>query len=308
MLLPRDDRHSPLTVPIGFVDCPFEQRRDPLVAELAGAAGNIAVVGAPRSGKSTALRTLVMALATTHSPSDVQFYCLDFGGGALSSLRSLPHVGSVAGTARCRPVQAHRRGDGVPDARTGGAVSPPWHRLDGRLPATAGRRRPRDRGRPFRRRVPRRRRMGHAAPGVRQPRRSDHCACRSGSFVRCARRGRGFAVGGDAPGAQGPDRNPHRTAARRPCRLRDGPQAGPAAHREPARTRHHPRWARDGDCAAAPGRDRGRRGPDPGGGGWRPEAEKSMGRAVGTSDRTSAGSVSTITPSLRRPAGLLRRW
>ena len=97
MLIPRDDRHSPLTVPIGIVDCPYEQRREPLVAELAGAEGNIAVVGAPHSGKSTVLRTLVMALATTHSPSDVQFYCLDFGGGALSSLRSLPHVGSVAG-------------------------------------------------------------------------------------------------------------------------------------------------------------------------------------------------------------------
>ena len=97
MLIPRDDRHPPLTVPIGVIDCPYEQRREPLVAELAAAAGNIAVVGAPRSGKSTALRTLVMALATTHSPSDVQFYCLDFGGGALSSLRSLPHVGLVAG-------------------------------------------------------------------------------------------------------------------------------------------------------------------------------------------------------------------
>lgn len=97
MMIPKDDRYPPLTVPIGVVDCPYEQRREPLVAELAAAEGNIAVVGAPRSGKSTALRTLVMALATTHSPSELQFYCLDFGGGALSSLRSLPHVGSVAG-------------------------------------------------------------------------------------------------------------------------------------------------------------------------------------------------------------------
>ena len=97
MVIPRDESIQPLTVPIGVIDCPYEQRRDLLVAELAAAAGNIAVVGAPRSGKSTALRTLVMALATTHSPSDVQFYCLDFGGGALSSLRPLPHVGSVAG-------------------------------------------------------------------------------------------------------------------------------------------------------------------------------------------------------------------
>ena len=88
---------APLTVPIGLIDRPFEQRRDLLIAELAGAAGNVAVVGGPRSGKSTALRTLVLALAATHDPADVQVYCLDFGGGALSSLRPLPHVGSVAG-------------------------------------------------------------------------------------------------------------------------------------------------------------------------------------------------------------------
>ena len=86
-----------LTVPIGLVDCPYEQRRDLLVAQLAGAAGNVAVVGGPRSGKSTALRTLVLALAETHHPRDVQVYCLDFGGGTLASLAALPHVGSVAG-------------------------------------------------------------------------------------------------------------------------------------------------------------------------------------------------------------------
>lgn len=87
----------PLSVPIGLVDCPFDQRRDVLTAELAGAAGNVAIVGAPQSGKSTALRTLVMAVVSTHDPSAAQFYCLDFGGGALSSLRQVPHVGSVAG-------------------------------------------------------------------------------------------------------------------------------------------------------------------------------------------------------------------
>jgi ESX secretion system protein EccC len=97
ILIPRERECPPLTVPIGWIDCPFEQRRDLFVAELDGAAGNVAVVGAPRSGKSTALRTLVMALAINHDPADVQFYCLDFGGGMLASLRHLPHVGSVAG-------------------------------------------------------------------------------------------------------------------------------------------------------------------------------------------------------------------
>jgi DNA segregation ATPase FtsK/SpoIIIE, S-DNA-T family len=87
----------PLCVPIGLVDRPYDQRRDVLTADLAGAAGHVAIVGAPQSGKSTTLRTLVMAVAATHDPSAAQFYCLDFGGGALSSLRQVPHVGSVAG-------------------------------------------------------------------------------------------------------------------------------------------------------------------------------------------------------------------
>ncbi|MDG5481547.1 type VII secretion protein EccCa [Mycolicibacterium gadium] len=95
-LLPGPGPHR-LTVPIGLVDKPYEQRRDPFVVELDGAAGNVAIVGAPRSGKSTALRTMVLALAEHHDPADVGFYCLDFGGGALSSLRDLPHVGSMAG-------------------------------------------------------------------------------------------------------------------------------------------------------------------------------------------------------------------
>lgn len=88
---------STLTAPIGLIDSPFDQRRDLLIADLAGAAGNVAVVGAPQSGKSTALRTLLMALAEEHDPTEVGFYCLDFGGGALSSLARLPHVGAVAG-------------------------------------------------------------------------------------------------------------------------------------------------------------------------------------------------------------------
>ncbi len=89
----------PLAVPIGIVDRPFEQRRTPLIADLSGAAGNVALVGAPQSGKSTALRTLITALAMTHDPRTVQFYCLDFGGGSLASVRDWPHVGSVAGRA-----------------------------------------------------------------------------------------------------------------------------------------------------------------------------------------------------------------
>lgn len=95
-MLSTDELHG-LRTPIGLVDRPFEQRHDVLTVDLSGAAGNVAIVGAPRSGKSTALRTMMLALAETIDPTEVGFYCLDFGGGSLSSLRDLPHVGSVAG-------------------------------------------------------------------------------------------------------------------------------------------------------------------------------------------------------------------
>ncbi|GIG55879.1 type VII secretion protein EccC [Longispora fulva] len=82
---------------IGLVDRPFEQRRDPLELDLSGAAGHVLVIGAPQTGKSTALRTLVTSLALTHTPREVQFYCLDFGGGTFAALAGLPHVAGVAG-------------------------------------------------------------------------------------------------------------------------------------------------------------------------------------------------------------------
>ena len=36
-------------------------------------------------------------LTLTHTPTEVQFYCVDLGGGTLSTLNELPHVGGVAG-------------------------------------------------------------------------------------------------------------------------------------------------------------------------------------------------------------------
>ncbi|MBB4687595.1 type VII secretion protein EccCa [Amycolatopsis jiangsuensis] len=85
-----------LRVPMGMIDRPFEQVRELLMADLSSAAGHVAVVGGPKTGKSTVLRTLVLALAMTHTPREVQFYGLDFGGGGIMSLNGLPHVGSIA--------------------------------------------------------------------------------------------------------------------------------------------------------------------------------------------------------------------
>ncbi|WP_328723572.1 type VII secretion protein EccCa [Streptomyces sp. NBC_00247] len=85
-----------LRVPVGLVDKPFDQRREPLVLDLSAGGGHLAIAGGSQSGKSTVLRALLASLALTHTPAEVQFYCLDFGGGTLSSLTGMPHVAGVA--------------------------------------------------------------------------------------------------------------------------------------------------------------------------------------------------------------------
>jgi S-DNA-T family DNA segregation ATPase FtsK/SpoIIIE len=84
-----------LSVPLGTVDRPREQRRDTLTVDLAGASGHVAVVGGPRTGKSTLLRTLVTSLSLTRTPLESQFFVLDFGGGSFAALQSLPHVAGI---------------------------------------------------------------------------------------------------------------------------------------------------------------------------------------------------------------------
>jgi S-DNA-T family DNA segregation ATPase FtsK/SpoIIIE len=82
--------------PLGEIDKPFEMRRDPLVFDATSAAANVVIHGGPKSGKSTALQTFILSAAALHSPRDVTFYCLDYGGGQLRGLEDLAHVGSVA--------------------------------------------------------------------------------------------------------------------------------------------------------------------------------------------------------------------
>jgi S-DNA-T family DNA segregation ATPase FtsK/SpoIIIE len=111
--LPGFGGNGKLAAVVAIVDKPFEQRRDLLWADLSAGAGHAVVVGAPQSGKSTLLRTLIATLALTHTPTEVQFYLLDFGGGALSSLAGLPHVGGCAGrleAEKCRRIVAELMG------------------------------------------------------------------------------------------------------------------------------------------------------------------------------------------------------
>jgi DNA segregation ATPase FtsK/SpoIIIE, S-DNA-T family len=110
-----------LVVPLGTVDRPREQRRDPLTANLGGASGHVAVVGGPRCGKSTLLRTIVASLSLTSTPRETQFFVLDFGGGTFAPLARLPHVAGVGTRAEpdvVRRILAEVRG--VVDRREAG--------------------------------------------------------------------------------------------------------------------------------------------------------------------------------------------
>ncbi|MEU0051978.1 type VII secretion protein EccCa [Streptomyces sp. NPDC006184] len=95
-----------LVVPAGLVDKPYEQRRDRLMLDFSGAAGHMQIVGGPQSGKSTLLRSLICSFALTHTPYEVQFYGLDFGGGGMAAVGGLPHVGGIA--SRLDPERVRR--------------------------------------------------------------------------------------------------------------------------------------------------------------------------------------------------------
>jgi DNA segregation ATPase FtsK/SpoIIIE, S-DNA-T family len=84
-------------VAVALADLPELQSKAAVTYQPHGAGGNLGIAGAPRTGKSTFLQALVLALAADADPSRRQFYCLDLGGGSLFELSGLPHVGAVIG-------------------------------------------------------------------------------------------------------------------------------------------------------------------------------------------------------------------
>lgn len=94
-LVERDER-QPLRFALGIMDEPRRHCQGVWGVDVSGAGGNIGVGGAPQTGKSTLLQTLMLSAAATHTPRQVQFYCIDLGGGGLIYLDNLPHVGGIA--------------------------------------------------------------------------------------------------------------------------------------------------------------------------------------------------------------------
>ncbi|MFI7875068.1 type VII secretion protein EccCb [Streptomyces salinarius] len=92
---PRTERDF-LRVPIGLTDRHETVLLDLKESSQLGMGPHGLCVGATGSGKSELLRTLVLALATTHSPDDLALVLVDYKGGAtFAPFARLPHVAGV---------------------------------------------------------------------------------------------------------------------------------------------------------------------------------------------------------------------
>ncbi|MBV2363897.1 type VII secretion protein EccCa [Streptomonospora nanhaiensis] len=107
------DAPGPMRVPVGVLDDPAKQWQGLWSIDLAASGGHVAIIGGPQTGKTTLLRTLLMSLALTHTPTQVACYALDLVGGGLQAVADLPHVGGVAArtdTERVRRTAEELRG------------------------------------------------------------------------------------------------------------------------------------------------------------------------------------------------------
>ncbi|HET6651732.1 MAG TPA: FtsK/SpoIIIE domain-containing protein, partial [Nocardioides sp.] len=84
-----------LAAPWALEDLPALQEQRAKEFQL-GRNGHLYVIGGPRSGRSTAMRTLAGALADRVAVRDLHVYGLDCGNGSLLGLANLPHTGAVA--------------------------------------------------------------------------------------------------------------------------------------------------------------------------------------------------------------------
>ncbi|MGW1678636.1 type VII secretion protein EccCa [Saccharopolyspora sp. NPDC002376] len=95
-----------VTALLGIEDIPAEQRQQALEWDFTGAEGNLVVLGAPQTGKSTLVRSMVASMSLRYAPGQVAFFCVDYGGGTLVPFEQLPHVAAVA--TRADPDRVRR--------------------------------------------------------------------------------------------------------------------------------------------------------------------------------------------------------
>ena len=81
---------------IALVDEPYRQLQVPFAVDFSRAGGHAAIAGAPQTGKSMAVRSIVAKQALCRTTDEVAIYIINAGGGDYSDIESLPHVAGVA--------------------------------------------------------------------------------------------------------------------------------------------------------------------------------------------------------------------
>ena len=87
---------SGLRIRIGDLDAPQQHARLPWFVDLGGSVPHQVIAGGPRSGRTTALQTLVISGCLQHRPNRLAFLLADYGAGKLGEVRNSPNVAAYA--------------------------------------------------------------------------------------------------------------------------------------------------------------------------------------------------------------------
>jgi S-DNA-T family DNA segregation ATPase FtsK/SpoIIIE len=90
------DALRPLTAVLAVLDLPAAQARQRYEIDL-DRMGHLVIAGSARSGRTTALRTIVGGLAASTSIRDLHVYAVDCAGGSMAALSTFPHCGATIG-------------------------------------------------------------------------------------------------------------------------------------------------------------------------------------------------------------------
>ncbi len=89
---------------VGMIDNPKMQSQYPMKLDFLNS-GHVAVYGAPSTGKTTFIHTVIMSSVLTYKPDELNIYAFDFGGGSLNLFKDFPHVGCVARDTQTETVE-----------------------------------------------------------------------------------------------------------------------------------------------------------------------------------------------------------
>ena len=91
-------------VPIGLYDNPSGQSQGVELLNFVES-GHLGIYGAPSTGKTTLMKTIMLSAALNNTPAEVQMYVLDCGGWTTSEFAAMPHMGGIALDCETEKVQ-----------------------------------------------------------------------------------------------------------------------------------------------------------------------------------------------------------